>query len=161
MIRLNPRLPWVCRARLAIALVGLTSCLGALEPEVGPLGRPVCVNEDTDPNHDVRFGEEILAGIIERATVGCNKCHDPSRAGAIGFSLGGLDLTSHAALLRGGANSGTDIVMAGRPCDSVLYLKITETVPFGGRMPGNGPPFLNELDQNLIHDWIAEGARAD
>ena len=73
--------------------------------------------------------------------------------------MGGLDLTSYATLREGGVVSETDIVVPGRPCDSVLVQKISGSPPFGARMPLGGPPYLSEDEQQLVRDWIAEGAR--
>ena len=48
--------------------------------------------------------------------------------------------------------SGSNIVVPGRPCESVLLQKVGSAAPFGGRMPLNGPPFLNDDERQLIHD---------
>ena len=55
-----------------------------------------------------------------------------------------------------------DRVIPGRPEDSRLFLKVNcDAPPTGGaRMPLNQPP-LSLLQQELIHDWIAQGARGE
>ena len=129
-----------------------------LEPDVGAPIAERCSDEDTDPSTSVSFATDI-APILLRETAGCSPCHDPRNDGAVGFQSAGLDVTSHAALLRGGFNSKTTIVTPGKPCESVLYLKVSPGPPFGSRMPLDGPPFLSGLELRLVHDWIAEGAK--
>lgn len=149
------------RARLGLAavsaaLLALAAC--DLEPDVGPATHARCMNADGDPGREVSFARDI-APIFARDAVGCATCHDPRSPNPVGVSLGGLDLTSYATLVAGGARSGPDIVVAGDPCGSVLYLKVSPGPPFGARMPHDGPPFLPEAELDLVHDWIAEGAR--
>lgn len=50
-------------------------------------------------------------------------------------------------------------VIPGRPQDSLLFSKINCAQPFDGRarMPLAGEP-LTRAQQELIHDWIAQGA---
>ena len=146
--------------RVALLLGALLALAPAcdLEPDVGPATQARCINGDTDPGHDVSYARDIEP-MFERTLGGCAKCHDPRAANPVGFTLGGLDLTSYDALLAGGARSGADIVVAGAPCASVLYLKVSAGPPFGERMPRDGPPFLLPDELDLVHDWIAEGAR--
>lgn len=144
---------------LAAALVATATFAGCdLEPDVGAPIAERCSDEDTDPASAVSFARDI-APILLRDVAGCSPCHDPRADGAVGFQSAGLDLTSHAALLRGGFNSQRTIVTAGKPCDSVLYLKVAPGPPFGSRMPFDGPPYLSGLELRLFHDWIAEGAK--
>jgi hypothetical protein len=58
----------------------------------------------------------------------------------------------------GGFHSGAQIVVAGDPCASIMYQKLSDAPPFGSRMPLNGPPFWTDDELQLLHDWIAEGA---
>lgn len=145
-------------ARFAtLALVpALAAC--ELEPDVGPAFAERCVNEDSDPAQSVSYTDDILP-LFFRDAAGCTPCHDPSQSGALGVQLGGLDLSTYQSLLRGGFNSTGSIVLPGRPCDSVLYLKVSPGPPFGSRMPFNGPPFLTAPELRTVHDWIAEGAK--
>lgn len=50
-------------------------------------------------------------------------------------------------------------VIPGRPQDSLLFSKVNCAQPFDGRarMPADGGPLTRE-QQELIHDWIAQGA---
>lgn len=151
------------RIGATIAVVLATACyttIDPLDPRVGRVIAPRCVNQDSDPNHDVSFSREILPILkkIGDNPVGCN-CHQPTDPNPIGLEQAGLDLSTYQSLLRGGNNSKSAIVVAGLPCSSILWQKISPGPPFGARMPFNGPPFLSEQARLLISDWIAEGAR--
>jgi hypothetical protein len=147
-------------AALAAAGHLAPGCLDPFEPDVGaPLGPP-CRDEDSDAQADVSFRDDIQAGLIARPDLACVDCHSASGLG-IGFRVSGLDLSSYASLRRGGVTSGEAIVLAGRPCESILVQKVGEVPPFGARMPLDGPPFLNADELQLISDWIAEGADDD
>jgi len=141
-------------ALAAVALAVLGAC--ALEPDVGPLLAGTCKNADRNPDARVSFANDIRP-LFNRTTAGCG-CHMPSAAGpGTGTQLSGLDLSSLASLRVGGASSGSRIVVAGEPCSSILYLKIEQAPPFGSRMPLGGPA-LSDVEEDLVHDWIAEGA---
>jgi hypothetical protein len=144
--------------RLILTVIGITllgsACIDDLEPDVGPPLRAVCSNVDSDPETNVSF-----AGDIAPMFDGCLDCHAPNAPTPLGFEVGGLDMSSYSTLRAGGAISGSDVIIDGQPCQSVLVQKVGPAAPFGGRMPLNGPPFLSELQRQLIHDWIAEGAR--
>ena len=148
----------LCGLLVALATGG---CLDALEPDVGPPVRELCRNEDSDPDVEVSFQNDIVDGIFSPDGANCHKCHTPEGETPIGLELGGLDLSDRASLLLGGTVSRADIVIPGRPCDSVLWQKVTAGPPFGQRMPASGPPFLSPEQIRLIRDWIAEGARAN
>lgn len=137
---------------IAACLLALHGC--ELAPDVGGPLQDRCLNEDSDPDSEVSFVADI-GPILTRA---CRPCHEPGGANAIGFEIGGLDLTSHDGLVAGGASSGASIITAGQPCDSVLVQKLSAGPPFGSRMPFNGPPFLASEDLRQVRDWIAEGA---
>ena len=142
-------------ALVAAALAVLGAC--ALEPDVGPLLAGTCKNADTNPDARVSFANDIRP-LFNRMTGGCG-CHMPSAAGpGTGTQLSGLDLSSLASLRVGGASSGSRIVVAGEPCSSILYLKVEQAPPFGSRMPLGGPPFFTDQEEDLLHDWISEGA---
>ncbi|MCK6550369.1 hypothetical protein L6R52_31320 [Myxococcota bacterium] len=143
--------------------LALPACAGAideLDPEVGAPINERCANQDSNPDVDVSFSAQILP-VLKRQQgipVGCT-CHQPTEPNPIGFEQAGLDLSSFAALMRGGNNSKSNIVVPGQPCDSVLWQKISAGPPFGARMPFAGPPFLDDATRALFADWIAEGAR--
>ena len=133
------------------------SCLGPLEPDVGPLVNPFCSDEDSDPDTDVSFSQDLMP-LFMRDVGGCPACHLPGGETPVGITVGGLDLSTYETLFQGGVQSQGDIVLPGQPCDSVLYEKLSAGPPFGSRMPLNGPPFFTEAELMIVHDWIAEGA---
>ena len=145
---------------VSVALT-LPGCLDLFAPDVGPLTAGRCNPEDSDPETDVSFTQDVLPLLSRsRDAAGC-ACHDPGDDDPIGVRLTGLDLSTYEGVLRGGVRSGSDIVVPGDPCISVLFLKPSVAPPFGSRMPLSGPPFLTAEEHMLIHDWIAEGADDD
>lgn len=135
---------------LAITASG---CLDAIAPEVGPppsSGEQTC-NTDADPATAVPY-----ADVQQLFDDRCTRCH---RSGGEGTADSGLDLTSYDALRAGGTRSVATIVIAGEPCASVIFQKVTEAPPFGSRMP-RGDRALSTDEQQLLHDWISEGAIA-
>lgn len=140
-------------------LVFAAGLLGCFEqPDVGPPLREACVNDDSDPSTSVSFSQDIFAAMFMRTPGGCLGCHAPNAPTPLGFEVSGLDLSTYDTLRSGGQNSGTNIIVPGQPCDSILFQKVSEGVPFGARMPLNGPPFFNEVELQVLSDWIAEGA---
>lgn len=103
----------------------------------------------------------LLAGAAEAATVTyddlapllrerCLLCHSGPAAAA------GLQLDSHAAMVRGGRNG--PVARAGRPADSELLRRLTgERQP---RMPLTGPPYLSDAEIDLFARWVADGMAA-
>jgi hypothetical protein len=137
-----------------IAIVAACS----LTPDVGPLMAGACDSADSRPATSVSFGTDIRPLIS--GSMGHCGCHLQSSGGpGPGVQLSGLDLSSFTTLREGGFNSGERIVVAGDPCASILYQKLSVSPPFGSRMPLNGPPFLDDDQLRLVHDWIAEGAK--
>jgi hypothetical protein len=143
----------------AVVAVGgaLASC--GLEPDVGELLAGRCSDADSQPDVAVSFSYQVRPLLNRPNTLGGCGCHIPSAAGSVGIQLSGLDLGSLSSLRAGGLASGPSIVIPMQPCASVLYQKVDEAPPFGSRMPLSGPPFLSEAEIDLIHDWIAEGAK--
>ena len=139
------------------AALFLTAGCEYFEPDVGPPLVERCTNEDSNPEVDVSFNDDVLEALI-RASETCVPCHDPEGDNNLGFEIGGLDLTTYEGLMKGGANSAESIVTPGRPCDSVLVQKLSAGPPSGSRMPFDGPPFLALEKIRRVQDWIAEGA---
>jgi hypothetical protein len=151
---------------MKLLLVFLAACDLAYTPDVGQLQAPdddpappdagtgsaagpptKCI--DSNPDVAVSFAHDIRP-LTTRSPGGCS-CHQASTTS--GFNLGSYD-----SLRRGGANSGTKIIVAGKPCESILVQKLGLAPPFGARMPYNGPPYLSATELQLVRDWIAEGA---
>lgn len=124
----------------------------SMETDGGPTDGAIvgCDNSDSDPATPVSFANNIRPLLI-RTPGGCIPCH-------LGRATSGLDQSSYQSLRRGGINSGTRIIVANEPCNSIYLQKIGRTPPFGSRMPYNGPPYFSGAERQLIHDWIAEGA---
>lgn len=80
-------------------------------------------------------------------TATCVVCH------GAGGGNGGLDLTTRAGLLAGGA--GGPAVVPGQP-DSSLLVHRLETDNAALRMPPGG--FLGEAQITAIREWISDGA---
>jgi hypothetical protein len=158
MSRMFPR-----ATRTALGAIAAAAALGAcaLEPDVGARLAGTCDDTDSNPKTSVSFAGEIRPLTLRVPATGgggCG-CHLPSSTGAgPGTQISGLDLSSVTTLRAGGLNSGSRILVAGQPCSSILYQKLSESPPFGSRMPLNGPPFFNAAELALVHDWIAEGA---
>lgn len=129
----------------------LSGCLSELEPDVGPVIAGQCKNEDSDPEVDVSFNDEVLPMLQMR----CG-CHDPKGSGSAidstAFSIGNAQ-----EVKRGGNKSADKAVVAGDPCASVLVQKVSEAPPFGARMPVSGP-YYSSSEMALLRDWIVEGA---
>jgi len=72
---------------------------------------------------------------------------------------GGLNMDSHANLLRGGQSRATfPAVVPGDGASSLIFLKVSQDrPPVGQRMPLGGP-FLSPDDQQRIREWIDQGA---
>jgi hypothetical protein len=141
-----------------IALIALLmpSCIDTFEPEVGELTVVSCDNEDSNPDVDVSFENDLKP----KFHAGCS-CHSPlmpTSGGSImttGFSVG-----DYGSIMRGGTNSRDKIVIPGDPCGSYLYQKLSNAPPTGSRMPSGGP-YWSRAELMLLTDWIAEGARAN
>ncbi len=144
--------------RYALLLVALAGCLDELGPQVGLQIRATCDDLDSDPKHDVHFGADIFEPIFNAPGGHCEDCHSPSGKNPFGLQSSGLDLSTYQTMLVGGSRSGQAIIVPGKPCESVLVQKVGTSPPFGGRMPLDGPPFLDDEQIRLISDWIAEGA---
>lgn len=147
---------------LVLALFAVTGCID-YDPDVGPLLAPPqdadvpptatpfgCENRDSNPDVVVSFVGDVRP-LMTRSPGGCASCH-------LGRVTSGLDLSSYEAMRRGGLYSGTRVIIAGEPCNSILRQKLSRTPPFGSRMPLNGPPYYSAAELQLVHDWIAEGA---
>jgi hypothetical protein len=137
--------------------LGSGCILDRFEPEVGEQRAGLCRPEDSRPDSDVSFEDDIKP-LFERSfgNAGCS-CHLPTSRRTSGIDLTGLRLDDHAALLRGGDTS-PDAVVPGDPCASLIVQKTSNAPPYGARMPSDGPPYLSPGEQALLRDWIAEGA---
>jgi hypothetical protein len=143
---------------IAGALSGLLACDDVV-PQVGALQTGACDPRDSNPDQEISFTRHLLPVMTRPLGMGGCSCHLPQSAVSIGVELGGVNASSYDSLRRGGVNSGTRIIVPGDPCASIIVQKVSETPPFGSRMPLDGPPFLNAAERQALHDWIAEGAQ--
>ncbi len=99
----------------------------------------------------VSFDSEVKPIIQSRCAI--TACHGS------GFSQGGMTLGSgsYNSVVNASGDNGM-IVVSGNANASNLYLKVTSTPPFGARMPFGGAA-LSTAEQNIIRDWINEGAQ--
>lgn len=93
----------------------------------------------------VSFFREVVP--ILRAN--CNGCHRPGKA------KGGLDLTTHAALVKGGKHG--DSVKPGNVKESRVWENIVGDEP---EMPKDADPLTKE-EIAVIERWISQGAKDD
>lgn len=103
----------------------------------------------SDGGTDVSFSGTIQSLV----STWCGACHISTTNGGLNMGAGPT-----AASLRAAAGSNGAIIVVGSAAASNLYLKTTDTPPFGGRMPFGGP-YLSVAQQNQIRDWINQGAQ--
>lgn len=145
------------RTLLAV-LLGLTTLLNACAPGSGEgldaIGRPLDEGGGAVPL-TAEYGS-IQANVFTPtcATTGCH-------VGAAAPQGLRLDAQSSYAMLVGIPSSQAPTlarVDPFRPGDSYLIQKIEGTAAAGGRMPLNGPPFLDQATVDVIRQWISDGA---
>ncbi len=145
-------------ALILLATLGGCVLSDGYAPDIGGPLAGSCDNRDSDPTTDVSFALDLRPLMNRpRGEAGCS-CHTPTNGRPSGIELGGLDLGSMHAFRQGGRTSGPAIVIPGNPCGSVVLQKLSDTPPFGARMPLDGDPYLAPEELQLVHDWIAEGA---
>ena len=98
---------------------------------------------------EVGFATRVLPVLKAK----CFACHggDPAKI------KGGLDLTTRAALLRGG-DSGKPGVVAGNAADSPLYKAVLRTDADFAAMPPKEDDRLSDADLKAVREWIDGGA---
>jgi hypothetical protein len=121
----------------------------AVDPDASLTG---CVNEDSNPEVEVQYNRDIREGILKPR--GCVQCHTEGE----GLEEGKLNMSTYETLRNGGEYSGMTIIIPFDPCNSFIVEKVGPG-PYskGSRMPKEGRD-LNEFEQQLLFDWIAEGA---
>ena len=105
----------------------------------------VVLAESSSQTSAVSFSREVWP--VLRAN--CVSCHRP------GKMKGKLDLTSMAALVKGGKHGA--VVTPGAPADSPLISEVSGDEP---AMPPEGEP-LTEVEVAVLSCWVAEGAVDD
>lgn len=97
---------------------------------------------------DVAQAEAFHERILPILSNACFRCHGDK-------ANGGFRLDSREAALRGGASQIPGIV-PGKPEESELILRLTESDP-GARMPPGGQPLPRE-QIDLLTEWVRSGA---
>lgn len=92
---------------------------------------------------------DVVAPALEQRCVGC---HNP------GKRKGQLDLSTHAALMKGGEKGA--VVVAGKPVDSDLFRRISLAPDHSDYMPKEGKTPLTADQVAAIGWWISRGAPA-
>ena len=109
---------------------------------------------DSDLAVEVSFSRDVQP-LINRATPGGCMVHTQM----VTMPTVMFDPSTYASLRAGGLNSGRNIVVDCRPCDSILIDKLADPMPrFGTRMPMDGY-YWSDAEITVLRDWIAEGAR--
>ena len=111
---------------------------------LGPRRPPVTDLAMADPYLD------IVGPILRQR---CSSCHSPDTREA------DLDLTTHAAIMRGGETGGT--VSPGRPQFSELVNRVTLPPDDEAYMPAEGKTPLTDRQVQIIQWWIESGAQTD
>ncbi len=155
-----------CPALRALTLAGLLgSGCSALDPSSAPTAPPA-------PNS---FTEVYRTVMVQTCTN--DYCHD----NGVGIRFGALDMSSQVyaywslvgqpCMGPSCSEMGTRVI-PGQPDQSILYLKVSQSSPpCGSQMPADPATLtatgtsvfsgtaLPEEQQQLIHDWILDGAQ--
>jgi len=83
----------------------------------------------------------------------CQDCHVPGKPG---FESSGLDVSTHAALMKGGKYG--PLVMPGNALASTLNALVEGRAHPSLRMP-HGRGKLNDEDIKKLKDWVDQGAK--
>lgn len=132
-----------------LVVAALAACADTLEPDVGEVTAGRCDDKDSDPDTEVDPNDVLMM------LQGC-ACHNPTMS-AVSIDSTGFSVGSWSSIFHGGNNSAGKIIIAGEPCESYLYQKLSDAPPNGSRMPLNGP-YWSRAQMLELHDWIAEGA---
>lgn len=124
-----------------IVLVATTTLL------VLGLGWGIPQDKETKQEKSLTYVKDI-APIVDKY---CISCH-----GSDNENPSDLYMDDFATMMKGGKH-GVPVV-PGKPEESNLYLKLTPNPPFGKQMPRGHKKITPEAVQ-IIHDWIAQGAK--
>jgi hypothetical protein len=111
-----------------------------------------CPIKDSNPAKSVSFAADVMP------ILAVCRCHNPNSDDPFAIMESGLTIDGYENLRLGGEHTGPDVIVNGNPCTSIILQKLSETPPFGDRMPFMGPYLSSEV-RGVISDWIAEGAR--
>ena len=141
---------------------GATRIVGTYRPTDAPGALPAAKTRTMDESADAKYTPHIKPiDSAQAASIGyrkdvfpllerhCFKCHRGKDAEA------GLDLTTHAGILKGGDYAGTCVV-PGEPDQSPIVMHIRGI--YEPKMPKNGTE-LSEDELHTVRMWIASGAK--
>lgn len=122
----------VARRALPLALLGalLLGACSRAEPEVS-------------------FAADVQPLLAAR----CGSCHSP---GQLGYEASGLSMASYETLMKG--TKFGEVVIPGDALSSALTMLIEGRADPSIRMPHGETP-MSAAEQQLVHRWVAQGAR--
>ena len=111
---------------------------------------------------------DVYAMMFPLGTKGqCNYCHDrPANQKSDGnLPMGHDQATAYAAIVNQPSKSTTcggssQLVVPGKPDESLFYVKLTANYGCGDRMPQGGDP-LTDAQLAMVRSWIEAGAKND
>ena len=111
---------------------------------------PISAQEQSAPADTMKIYtfEKDIAPIVGKY---CMSCH-----GSDTMNKSDLYMDDYQTLMKGGKH-GVPVV-PGKPDKSLMYRKLLPDPPFGKQMPRGHKKITPEAVQ-IIHDWIAEGAK--
>jgi hypothetical protein len=124
------------RIPLTRSLLALAALLASLT---------ACMERETR----ISFSEDVKP-VLDEHCIGCHQ------AGAEGFEASGLDLTSHAAMMRGARNG--PMVIAGDSLGSNLIVLIEGRADPSINMPHSGSR-IPQTQIDKIKAWVEQGAQ--
>ena len=107
----------------------------------------------TAPGQSAEVDTVFAKAIEPMLTAKCGSCHSAEKA------KGGLDVSSFAALLKGGEDGAG--VVAGKPEESHVLKRMELPLDDDDHMPPKGKPQPSTNDVALLKWWIANGAKLD
>lgn len=145
-----------------LAVVGVFAILVSCAGEVGTGGGETVGGEtgggttggETQTTKIPTYSSDVKPIIDGNCITGCHQT-----GGVANFS----PLTNYNEVVNGKASgsscgsSGMMYVVKGNPSKSLLYLKLLDSPPCGGRMPPGRAP-LSQEQINIIKTWIENGA---
>lgn len=139
-------------APILITMGALSGC----DTTIFPGGAPSS-SDTNDKDPGISFANDVQPIFTTR----CAACHRDGGAAALPNIAMRLDEgRSFASLVNqpSGQNAGATLVIPGDSTNSLLFQKVSSPVPpVGSRMPLFSSP-LDQAEQDLIRDWIDQGA---
>ena len=103
---------------------------------------------------NARAGNEVVSYELDVYPILSGRCVECHQAGGSGFETSGLDLSTYEGLMKG--TKFGPIVVPGEPLTSNFNVLIEGRAQV--QMPHNQRPLL-KVQQNIIRDWVKQGAK--